>query len=86
MNGMFENDCLMMEDIMLTSQHSEKFLNEQNYLKESISEYNFDAYNDEMLDYHNKDAKLENDGKNIEDHAITMSTASRTNFDPSYVP
>ena len=45
MYGMFENDGLMMEDMMLMSQHSEKFLNEQNLLNEEQSVDNFEPFN-----------------------------------------
>ena len=46
MQGMFDNDGLMVEDMMHMSQISEKFLNDQNYLNDESSHDNFDQFND----------------------------------------
>ena len=42
MQGMFENDGLMMEDMMHMSQISDKFLADQNYLNDESSHENFE--------------------------------------------
>ena len=78
MNAQFESEVDMMEDMSYMSQHSEKFLNEQNYLKDLSSiegQSNYDIYNEEMMDQ--SAGKILTDNiKMFEEKAITMSTLS----------
>ena len=82
MNGMFENDGLMIEDIMAMSEHSANFFSKP--LKEKQDKMEDDSFGhleaDEFPDLKGKDLDLQGAKLTVEERGITESTATRTNL------